>query len=228
MTTSVSSFVSSHDDVADGVGLSDYEVVRAKNIERNNAKLLELGLITRREQLQSNAVAWKRRFVSQASDGAAKEVDDLGVDASKKKRKREPLTDKQPELSTRKSLRLQGIEPVLSNQSGCGVHVDRQMRVKECREARQRAAIEYAELGLVKAAKENPTATYDHCLMRVRTMSDQALQNRVKAIERAAGKHSVVKMAIFKSCLQDESKWDLAELARQALERLKALLPPPE
>ena len=84
------------------------------------------------------------------------------------------------------------------------------------------------EAGAEQAAKENPTATYEHCLMRVRTMSDKGLRNRVKAIERAAGKHCVVKMALFKSCLQDEDMWDIAELATQALERLKALQAPPD
>ena len=42
-------------------------------------------------------------------------------------------------------------------------------------------------------------------------------------IERAAGRHCVVKMAIFKCCLQDEGMWDLAEQASEALERLKGL-----
>jgi hypothetical protein len=64
--------------------------------------------------------------------------------------------------------------------------------------------------------------------MRVQSMTHKALANRVKVIERAAGKHCVVKMAIFKSCLQDEGLWELANLASEALERLKALLPPPE
>jgi hypothetical protein len=58
-------------------------------------------------------------------------------------------------------------------------------------------------------------------------MTETALERRVCAIEKATGKHCVVKMAIFKSCLQDEGMWHLAELAEQALERLKALLPPP-
>jgi hypothetical protein len=49
---------------------------------------------------------------------------------------------------------------------------------------------------------------------------------QVKVIERAAGKHCVIKMAIFKSCLQDEGKWELAELASEALERLKSLKAP--
>ena len=53
------------------------------------------------------------------------------------------------------------------------------------------------------------------------------ISSKVRAIERAAGKHCVVKMAIFKSCLQDENMWELAQLASKSLERLKALLPPP-
>ena len=52
-------------------------------------------------------------------------------------------------------------------------------------------------------------------------MTEKALINRVKAIERACGQHCVVKMAIFKSCLQDKGLWELAELAAAALERLK-------
>lgn len=100
--------------------------------------------------------------------------------------------------------------------------------IEECREARQRAALKVMEAGAEKAARENPTATYEHCLMRVRTMTKNALLTRVKVIERAAGKHCVVKMAIFKSCLQDEGMWDIAKKASQALERLKGLQAPPE
>jgi len=107
------------------------------------------------------------------------------------------------------------------------IEKEREERVVECREARLRAATEVAEAGADKAAMENPTASYKHCLMRVRSMSEKALANRVKAIERSAGKHCVVKMAIFKSTLQDEGLWDIAELAADALERLKALLPAP-
>lgn len=58
--------------------------------------------------------------------------------------------------------------------------------------------------------------------MRVRTMSEKALQTRVKRIENAAGKHCIVKMAVFKSCLQDEGLYELSEVAGEALERLKA------
>lgn len=64
-----------------------------------------------------------------------------------------------------------------------------------------------------------------------RSRSDHAFCVRadaqVRAIERASGRHCVVKMAIFKSCLQDENLWELAKLASESLERLKGLLPPP-
>jgi hypothetical protein len=102
--------------------------------------------------------------------------------------------------------------------------------VHECRLVRQQIALDIGlgEGAAERAAHENPTATYGHCLMRVRTMTEKGLANRVKAIERAAGKHCVIKMAIFKSCLQDEDQWELADLAGEALERLKALQPPPE
>lgn len=79
-------------------------------------------------------------------------------------------------------------------------------------------------------AHENPkngtdqepfTASYDHCLMRVRTMTAKGLANRIKAIERAAGKHCVIKMTLFHRCLEEEGMWELAEFAHQALDRLQ-------
>ena len=138
---------------------------------------------------------------------------------------------------SRKSLRLQGIgvdlEPIPNSNSNDANSImnttqEREARVMECREVRLRAAKAVAECGAESAAKENPTATYEHCLMRVRSMTEKGLGNRIKAIERAAGKHCVVKMAIFKSCLQDEAMWELAEAASDALERLKELKPIPE
>ena len=240
--------------------LSEYEKIRAQNIERNNAKLRELGLISKAEEKASNDMAWGRhtaRHHQQSSD------DDDGDDSSgeseyeyddddddeeedwtdprrphgaaiqpKKKRgnKKKRKADGPPAEGSRKSRRLQGmaadgsmLPPKPTREE---IEKEREERVKECREVRLRAARAVAEAGAEKAAKENPTATYEHCLMRVKTMSDKGLQNRVKAIERAAGKHCVVKMAIFKSCLQDEGMWDLAELASEALERLKGLKAP--
>lgn len=53
---------------------------------------------------------------------------------------------------------------------------------------------------------------------QVRTMSESALANRVKAIERAAGQHAVVKMRLFARVLCLEGLDDLAHDASEALQ----------
>jgi hypothetical protein len=72
------------------------------------------------------------------------------------------------------------------------------------------------------------TASYQHTLMRVRTMRAPALANRVKAIERAKGKHAVVKMRLFARVLFLEGLEDLAEEAVASLDRLVRELGDPE
>lgn len=218
-----------------------YEILRIKNIKRNNARLRSLGLISILEEKRSNAMA--EGIDLHADDDDDDETNDdessdgewkgeaAAAGSQKKKRKRKK--NHEPREGSRKSKRLQGVgvdnEPLSKlPQDREFVLRERTERVKECREVRLRAAKAVAECGAEKAAKENPTATYEHCLHRVRSMTDKGLANRVKAIERAAGKHCVVKMAIFKSCLQDENMWELAELASEALERLKALKPIPD
>jgi hypothetical protein len=227
--------------------LSDYEQKRAKNIERNNARLRELGLISSLEEERSNAIAWGKRLVVPVTAVGVTinnndDHDNAGsnsVAGKLKKRKQKQLT--QP---SRKSRRLQGDNPEHNADENIERYdkahsplylaltdEERALSVQECRVARLQRALKIseAEEGTTTAASssKNPTATYAHTLMRIKSMSPPALANRVKAIERAAGKHCVVKMAIFKSCLQDEGMWDLAKLASDALERLKALLPPP-
>ena len=188
-------------------------------------RLRSLGLISALEEKKSNAsavgIALDRNDCN--NDGADNEEwKESGQNTKSRKRK---SASAEPREGTRKSLRLQGATIQLVPVNHEFVLVEREERVKECREARLRAANAVAECGGEKAAKENPTATYGHCLMRVKSMTEKALSNRVRAIERCAGKHCVVKMAIFKSCLQDEGLWELAELASDALERLKELKP---
>jgi len=224
--------------------LSDYEVLRATNIARNNARLRALGLISAAEERASNGLA-SSSFPSILSTSRTKTATS-GVKRkhptkqTKTGGNQDPDAIDQTQPTSRKSLRLQGIRPKLDNpfqpptdvssEEGIPgenqIEEERAARVQECREIRLRRALEVSHEGADKAAAENPTASYEHCLMRVRTMTEKGLANRVKSIERAAGKHCVVKMAIFKSCLQDEGLWDLAELAAAALERLKALQPP--
>lgn len=237
--------------------MNDYQRKRLENIKRNNARLRSLGLISALEERRSNALAEGvdcRITCTTGNDDLFKNSTSTthrmnsSSSSSSSSRKNKRKIDQEETSSnnvvrkTRKSLRLQGIQaqgltPTDANSTGTQsidtdtmqtLQKEREARVKECREVRLRAAKAFAECnGAEKAAKENPTASYEHCLMRVRSMSEKGLLNRVKAIERAAGKHCVVKMAIFKSCLQDEGMWDLAEQASEALERLKGLQPLP-
>ena len=208
------------------VNFSEYEIKRAKNIERNNAKLRSLGLISKQEEAISNAKAYK-----QVGEKNEEKINKSNNTVSEKRKKR---ISENTAPGTRKSARIRGLEAdnivktsPISSMPILNTKEERKQRVKECREARLRAAQEVANSTNSSQTIKNRTATYDHCLMRVRTMTEKGLQNRIKAIERAAGKHCVVKMAIFKCCLQDESLWDLASLAAEALERLKMFIPPP-
>lgn len=218
------------DDVVGTAQLSSYEENRARNIERNNARLRSLGLISAKEEKRSNDSAWGRNIIKSRPH----DTEYTGEKGSVEKRKiTKPKSA--PREGSRKSRRIMSLPAEHSNVEHEGesggerkerIKEERKAIIVECREARQRAAIEVAKAG-VNAGKENPTATYEHCLMRVRTMTEKGLANRIRAIERAAGKHCVIKMAIFKSCLQDENMWELAEEAAEALERLKGMLPPP-
>jgi hypothetical protein len=228
--------------------LSEYESARARNIERNNARLRSLGLISIREEKRSNDIAWGRGVEEAKHDDSSDEESSSDEEysegignhqsATKRKRKKKAKSDNMPPREgSRKSRRLMNLPSEHTSETTIvdedptekreRIRQERLAMVEECREARQRAALEVAKAGAKLAGKENPTATYEHCLMRVRSMTEKGLINRVRAIERAAGKHCVVKMAIFKSCLQDEDMWELAQLASDALERLKGLLPPP-
>ncbi|VEU42164.1 unnamed protein product [Pseudo-nitzschia multistriata] len=228
--------------------LSAYEQRRIDNIKRNNARLRALGLISSVEERRSNAIAsgTSSNIVS-GKDSCRDPLEDSDGESSDdgewqcennggKKRRKRKVAPKEPREGSRKSRRLNGeqaefapdAEELLFSKDPTVRKKELEERVKECREVRLRAANAIAACGGEKAAKTNPTATYEHCLMRVKTMTEKGLVNRVKAIERAAGKHCVVKMAIFKSCLQDEGRWKLAEVASDALERLKALKPIPE
>ena len=64
-------------DTADGDGLSEYEQSRARNIERNNARLRSLGLITVAEERRSNDLAWGRPPLH-TSDAGGSDEDEEG------------------------------------------------------------------------------------------------------------------------------------------------------
>eukprot|EP00286_Rhodomonas_abbreviata_P022890 CAMPEP_0181315024 /NCGR_PEP_ID=MMETSP1101-20121128/15142_1 /TAXON_ID=46948 /ORGANISM="Rhodomonas abbreviata, Strain Caron Lab Isolate" /LENGTH=217 /DNA_ID=CAMNT_0023422179 /DNA_START=69 /DNA_END=722 /DNA_ORIENTATION=- len=72
------------------------------------------------------------------------------------------------------------------------------------------------------------TASYQHTLKRVMTMSEDALERRMRAIERACGKFAVIKMRLFARVLCLEGYEELSYQATESLNRLIAILGEPE
>ena len=58
-----------------------------------------------------------------------------------------------------------------------------------------------------------PTATYEHTVMRVETMTGKKLYTRVKVIERTAGQYAVLKMRMFAEVLLLEGMEEIANEA---------------
>lgn len=227
---------------------SEYEKERINRIIRNNAKLKSLGLISALEEERSNraargeelpsSTAGSNTKIKKPKDGK-KRKKEVKV-ATRKSRRLQGLDTEvkgiiaevdKVELSKEDFIRMRNEEDdyegltqehILKQEA---LTRERIHRVRECARMRQKAVTALAEAcgSFDAAAKKNPTATYDHALMRIQSMTHKGLANRIRAIERALGRHSIIKMAIFKSALQDEGLWDLAGQADQALERLKGL-----
>ena len=68
------------------------------------------------------------------------------------------------------------------------------------------------------------TASYQHTLMRVRTMTEPKLRNRMHAISRAKGQHCVTKMRLFARILFLEGYEELAEECAEELSELIGIL----
>jgi hypothetical protein len=178
-------------------GLSEYEIKRARNIERNNARLHELGLISSLEQKQSNNSAWGRK--------------DVSVTTTSKKRKSKVEAPNLPPKreATRASKRLKGQKAEVpsdllfskvendDNDESMDEMTRRMAQVEECRLGRLRAALAVAQTGAEETGKENRTTTYEHCLMRVRTMNQKKLTTRVRVNFLLCLKYSCVSFRLF-------------------------------
>ena len=186
-------------ELAENTSLSEYEQSRARNIEKNNARLRALGLISAAEERLSTDSAWGRSPIERSKDDDANEVpfssdeeycdEEDCVSSKRKKMDKTALPPREGSLKSRRILNLpteHGDSIINGNNSEEGatekserVHQKRAALVAECRDARQRAANEVEKAGVKMAGKDNPTATYEHCLMRVRSMTEKGLINRV-------------------------------------------------
>uniref|UniRef100_A0A7S0QB74 Uncharacterized protein n=1 Tax=Coccolithus braarudii TaxID=221442 RepID=A0A7S0QB74_9EUKA len=194
--------------------LSDYEKQRLENIARNQRVLEGLGLV------RSDAEAHQEL---RAGKGAPKG----------KKQKLDPGSAESVRADVRRSQRLAGL-PASDGEGEAGAspsggaartHAEGTVDHSEARAEydlwTQRWSSKQAGVTIVG------TASYAHTLMRVMTMSERALANRTKAIERACGQHAVAKMKLFATILALEGYVELAEDASSAYGRLREKLGDP-
>lgn len=193
--------------------LSAYELERLENIRRNQRVLEALGLVRSDAELHE-------------------ELRSKGKPKAKKQRE-DPESADGIRAAVRRSQRLAGV-PAGTNGDGeagtpassstpniCSGTVDHDEAKAEYELWTQRWSQKQRGVTIVG------TASYAHTLMRVMSMSESALSNRIKAIERACGQHAVVKMRLFATVLALEGYVELAEDASAAYERLRDKLGEP-
>mmetsp|Transcript_19405 Transcript_19405/g.34588 ORF Transcript_19405/g.34588 Transcript_19405/m.34588 type:complete len:302 (+) Transcript_19405:83-988(+) len=204
---------------------SAYQVAREANLKRNLEELRALGLLSDEDVQQAQS----------GSDAKAPEV-------TKAKRKKKQLESAAKPSRKSRRLRNQGPELGFTDTSQChNSEQDGNENEMEDEESRESIAAYNHRITMERKIERlkalhlenettynNPTATYEHTWLRVRTMKDAALKNRVKAIERACGQHCIVKMRMFAEVLIIANKPDLAQLAEEALARLWKLVGKPD
>ena len=201
---------------------SAYELKREAKIRRNKARLAALGLSTVKTAMASE--------VTRPSAGGGA----LGKAKAKRKRKRSPeapLPLRAPSRRVRgeapETRGLEGeawIDRRTSARGGDGVGAED--AEEEDAEYETRRMAKYERL-LAKHAMDGlklpPRATYAHTVHRVLSMSQKALLNRTRAIERAQGVYAVLKMRMFAEVLILEGYDEVALEAEAALQRLLEL-----
>ena len=177
--------------------LSEYEKMRLENIARNQRVLEALGLV------RSDA-----------------ELHEALRKPKEKKNKRQKTSEDDAEsarAAVRRSQRLAGL-PADGDDAGGASSSSASVSARHLRGTadHDEAEAEYELWTQRWSAKQKGatvvgTASYAHTLMRVMTMSESALANRINAIERACGQHAVAKMKLFATILALEGYVDLAE-----------------
>ncbi|EEH53877.1 uncharacterized protein MICPUCDRAFT_69985 [Micromonas pusilla CCMP1545] len=216
------------EDAENEAGLSEYELERIARIRRNREIMKQLGLA------DHDIVSAARQRCGHDVDGGgdAKRASTTG----RPKKKRVAAGENGVVEGARRSKRI-ACEAASHPEGVDGDDADERAR------GRRAAHDAYALDGDHEAEEEAfrlrwagrqarvsivGTASYQHTLMRVRTMDEGGLRRRVKAIERAKGKHAVVKMRLFARVLFLEGHDALSEDAAASLSRLIAELGDPE
>ena len=226
------------EDEETGHGLSDYELERIAHIRRNREIMRRLGLG------MHDIVTAARQRCGHDVDGE----DDTSGSAPRAKKKATGAKRRAPEGPAgekledgiervlRRSRRLQE-KPADADAGADSLPADAEewrvgrgaysVVVDGAHEA-EAEAYRLRNAGIQERVSVVGTASYQHTLMRVRTMDEAGLARRIKAIERAKGKHAVVKMRLFARVLFLEGYEALADDATESLERLVEELGDPD
>ena len=208
--------------------LTEYEKERNARVMRNERLMQSLGL----SSFDVHMHAYKK--------GARGEKDD---DEKKKKRKRKAeeeemvrktkntTTNNNKPVAVRSSSRLRGEKATTTKTTRIlndDDNEEEELMIDEEIE-RKHLIAEKAFLSLRNKSKQKKqtivgTASYQHTLMRVRTMTEPKLRNRMKAISRAKGQHCVTKMRLFARILFLEGYEELAEECAEELKELIEIL----
>ena len=208
---------------------SEYELLREANMRRNAAVMRALGLDDSDFTLHRNfkgasakKPAAKKKAAPKRKHGDADDDGDGGDGNGTEGAIRAP--------AARRSARQAGLAsqeralPAHELGDDEGGAVARGRDEAPLRASEEEHALAEAELsrwsGRQRRASVVGTASYAHTLMRVRTMNEAALARRATVIERACGRHAVIKMRLFARVLCLEGYDELAEEATAALARL--------
>ena len=194
--------------------LSEYEKQRNENIARNQKVLQALGLVRRDAELHQEL----RRGRGEPKG---------------KKRRVAPDGPEAHRAAVRRSQRLAGLPAEPGDDEAGGMAGAAAAAPPAHDSARHGEARAEYDLWVQRWSGRQAgvtvvgTASYAHTLMRVMTMSEAGLANRIKAIERACGQHAVAKMKLFATILALEGYVELAEDASSAYDRLREKLGEP-
>lgn len=195
-----------------------YEAMIADNIARNRAVMEALGLC------RGDARAHEALRQASAPAGGGRKRERATGEADGAEGQREAV---------RRSQRLAGLaagEPAGECDASSAPGAKRGRGAEGAERAGEHDAAREDHLrwaGSQRGASVVGSASYEHTLHRVMTMSEPQLARRVGAIERACGQHAVVKMRLFASVLALEGYAQLAEEATAAHRRLVEKLGPP-
>ena len=209
--------------------LTEYEKERNARVMRNELLMRRLGLSDFDSYMHN----------SSSKKGNKREEEEEDDDEKKKKKKKKKEKRRKRETDVEKVVVVRRSSSRLKRGGGGKGETDEQQQqdikedkeeFKERDEEQERkhriAEQEFSYRNKMKQKKQTivGTASYQHTLMRVRTMTEPKLRNRMNAISRAKGQHCVTKMRLFARILFLEGYEELAEECAEELSELIGIL----